>query len=169
MLDESTFASFYESTKQHLWLYIVRMMRDESRADDIFQETYVRFLQSDVINSGDSQLRSYLYRIATNLMRDHWRKQRREQRWFTDDSNDAPAQGSVADADLQHDIADALGYLAPRQRSMVWLAYVEEYTHKEIAEMLKVRERSVKVLLHRAKLKLLDIFQQKGIAPRATP
>ena len=165
MIDEKKFASFYEQTKHALWLYVAGMMREDSRADDIFQETYIRFLQSNVEHKSEVHMKSYLYRIATNLMRDHWRKQKRERRWFAPEEENAPSKSDANSIELQHDLSSALDCLAPQQRSMVWLAYVEEYSHKEIAEMLNLREKSVKVLLYRAKQKLGKLFKRKGITP----
>ena len=166
MVDESTFESFYQRTKQSLWLYVVRMMKDEDLADDVFQDTYIRFLHSNIDHLNESQMKSYLYRIATNRMRDHWRTLKRERRWFAAETEEPSVQTSV-EMDLRHDLANALQHLASQERAMVWLAYVEEYSHKEIAEMFKLREKSIKVLLHRAKRKLLEIFKHKGITSEA--
>ena len=41
-----------------------------------------------------------------------------------------------------------------KQRTLLWLAYVEEYSHREIAEILEISEGSVRVLLHRARGRL---------------
>ena len=164
MVDESTFASFYEHTKHSLWLFVARTMRDDARADDIFQESYIKFLQSDMEHKDEMKMKSYLYRIAANLMRDHWRKQKRERRWFAAGETEVPVKNGARGIELRQDITDALQLLNHQQRSMVWLAYAEEYSHREIAEMLNLREKSVKVLLYRAKQKLLEIFKHKGIS-----
>jgi RNA polymerase sigma-70 factor (ECF subfamily) len=163
MMDESTFASFYEKTKRSLWLYVAKMVNDESNADDIFQESYVRFLQSRVDLENEVQMKSYLYRIATNLVHDSWRRQKRERRWLTSQANEVTTRSGGSDVELRTDLSNALMELAPRQRSIVVLTYVEEYTHKEIAAILNLRETSVKVLLHRAKRRLLEIFKRTGI------
>jgi RNA polymerase sigma-70 factor, ECF subfamily len=168
-MDETAFASFYESTKHQLWLYIMKVAQDASVTDDMFQETYIRFLQRPAREKDERAMKSYLYRIATNLINDHWRRLKRDRKWFAGDAAEAPAANGAGQVEARQDIADALGHLAPQQRSMVWLAYVEEYTHREIAEMLKVKESSVKVLLHRAKQKLLEIFKHKGMTSEATP
>ena len=53
--------------------------------------------------------------------------------------------------------------MSPQQRSLLWLAYVEGYRHDEIASMLKLREKSVRVLLYRARRKLSEICRSMGI------
>jgi RNA polymerase sigma-70 factor (ECF subfamily) len=168
-IDESSFASFYDSTKRQIWLYIVKIVEDASAADDIFQETYIKFLQHTPRERNERAMKSYLYRIATNLINDHWRRKKRTRKWFSAEFGEPEAQNGTEAIDMRHDIKDALRHLAPPQRAMVWLAYVEEYTHREIADMLKVKENSVKVLLHRAKQKLLEIFKHKGITPEVMP
>ena len=168
MIDESTFQSFYERTKQSLWLYVVRMMKDDALADDIFQDAYIRFLQSSVEHTGESQMKSYLYRIATNLINDHWRKMKRERNWLEADTAREPTIDKGNTIDLQHDLNEAFHQLSQQQRSLLWLAYAEEYEHKEIAEILKLRVKSVKVLLFRAKQKLMEVCHRMGITSEGT-
>ena len=160
-MDESTFQSFYERTKKTLWLYVANMVKDHALADDIFQEAYIKFLQSAVEHSDQVKMKSYLYRIATNLMHDHWRRTKRERKW--QEHEEGQTTGNKNAADLRHDVSEAFGHLSPQQRSLLWLAYAEGYEHKEIATMLKLREKSIKVLLFRAKQKLTAIFKQMGI------
>lgn len=167
-MNETAFASFYEATKRQLWRYILSAVGDRSEADDIFQEAYVRLLQHEVRASGDEGRKAYLYRIAQNLIRDHWRRKSRTRKRFAEGAEEQASAPAAAAADARHDVADALRELAPQQRSMLWLAYVEAYTHKEIAALLKVKEQSVKVLLYRARQKLLEIFKHRGITPEAT-
>ncbi|HTK82145.1 MAG TPA: RNA polymerase sigma factor [Bacteroidota bacterium] len=163
MLDESTFSSFYDRTKAPFWKYIAAMVHDTALADDIFQESYVRFLQSRIESRNDVQMKSYLYRIASNLAHDHWRKEKHRSSVSPDELEDFSSHNPAGETELRSDIGDALKHLAPQQRSMVWLAYVEEYSHREIAGILKVKEQSVKVLLYRARQKLLEVFKVKGI------
>ena len=163
MIDESTFQSFYERTRQSLWLYVAGMMKDDALADDIFQDAYIRFLQSTAQHKDESRMKSYLYRIATNLMHDHWRKAKRQGKWLYAETETLPASYNDDATELRHDINEAFHQLSHQQRSLLWLAYAEEYQHKEIAEILKLREKSVKVLLFRAKQKLVEIFKHMGI------
>jgi len=52
--------------------------------------------------------------------------------------------------------------LKPRERQLVWLAYVERATHREIGEALGLSARSIRVLLFRAKEKLVRLLQESG-------
>lgn len=59
--------------------------------------------------------------------------------------------------------------LKPRDRSLLWLAYVEQMTHAEIAVVLEVKTGSVKVLLSRARSRFADILKSLGLAPEVSP
>lgn len=165
-MDETTFHSFYDSTKQPLWRYIASLTKDDALADDIIQESYIKFLQIDIEFKTDGQMKSYLYRIATNCMRDHWRKMKRERQWFEPEGAEvADTRDPVA---LRHDLEQSFAGLSPQQRSLLWLAYAEEYQHREIAEILELKEKSVKVLLFRAKQKMIAIAARLGFAKEVT-
>ena len=100
-----------------------------------------------------------LIRIASNLMVDHWRRTRHE-RSETGAALEAVAHGR--DLSLRLDMARVFAALRPEQRQLVWLAYVEGASHKEIGAAIGVRERSVRVLLHRAKRKLAGLLGEAG-------
>ena len=59
--------------------------------------------------------------------------------------------------------------LKPRERILLWLAYVEGYSSKEIAEVTKTKENSIKVQLFRARKELANILRQKESKVREEP
>ncbi len=166
-MDESVFQAFYEKTSRPLWRYIAGMVRDNAVADDLFQESYVRLLQSGVDFADEARMKSYLYRTATNCVRDYWRKTKREREWVgTEEAEAADTRDTVA---LRHDVEEAFAGLSPQQRALLWLAFAEEYTHREIAEILGLKEQSVKVLLFRAKQKMLRRAGQLEMTRKELP
>ena len=74
----------------------------------------------------------------------------------------ALARGSAHDQDVARTFAD----LAPRDRALLWLAYVEGETHEEMAASLGVRRGSIKVLLFRARRRLRELLRAKGVIAR---
>ena len=75
----------------------------------------------------------------------------------------------IPDLALRLDMARVFTALWPEQRQLVWLAYVEGASHKEIGAAIGVREGSVRVLLHRAKRKLAALLGEAGLARHRGP
>src|SRR5579872_2658801 len=76
-MDSERFAAFYERSARPLWAYLARVSGDPALADDLLQESFIRFLAADAPRTdvdGEVAARRYLFRIATNLLRDHWRR-----------------------------------------------------------------------------------------------
>jgi RNA polymerase sigma-70 factor (ECF subfamily) len=158
-MTEDAFRAFYEQTARGLWLYVVRMTGDARLADDLLQETYYRFLRSGASFEGDDHRRHYLFRIATNLVHDHRRRARVGT--FPTLPEEVP-EGSprdTADRVTAHiDLTRALAQLKPRERSMLWLAYAQGFSHDEIAATLGLKTASLKALLHRARRRLAALL-----------
>ena len=162
-MDEQAFHACYRRTAGPLRAYVTRVMGSVSHADDIVQEAYLRLLRIERPSDDPAVQRALLIRIASNLMVDHWRRTRRE----LPESAAPPESGADGpDLALRLDMARVFGALRPEQRQLVWLAYVERASHKEISAAIGVRECSVRVLLHRAKRKLAEILGD-GIWERA--
>jgi RNA polymerase sigma-70 factor, ECF subfamily len=157
-LDEGTFRTLYTQTVTPLRAYVVRTLGSVAHADDILQETYLRALRRPLETGDVRQWRAYLFRIAGNLLTDHWRRHDRETN--AGEVPDAPAQDR--DAALRLDMGRMFRRLRPRERQLLWLAYVEKASHDEIAAALGLRVPSVKVLLFRARSKLARLLRRTG-------
>ena len=162
-MDEDAFRSFYDRTARPVWAYLSRTTGDNRLADDLLQETYYRFLRAGSSYTDEAHRRHYLFRIAVNLVRDHYRRPRVE-RVPADDERchvqDAQSQsGAEADRAAQRiDLSRAMARLKPRERDMLWLAYVQGSSHQEIAAALGLRAASVKSLLFRARRRLASLL-----------
>ena len=160
MMDERAFLALYAQTAGQLRAYAARVLGDVTHADDIVQETYLRLLRTPLATDDVHQLRAFLFRVASNLMVDYWRRQRRERAL----PEELAAGASTVDPDVPRrlDMVRTFGLLKPQQRQLLWMAYVEEAGHRDIAAALGLRERSIRVLLHRARRKLARLLQQNG-------
>lgn len=163
-MDPATFQACFEATRAPLLAYLARVSGDAALAEDLLQEAYVRLLNAPPRDLRAEALRSWLLTTATRLLRDHWRSRRRWGWWpWGPDAGDAggipePAcPGIPPDQRAQDRQLVALGFaaLTPRQRSLLWLACVEGLDHGEISRALGLRAVSVKVLLHRARQRML--------------
>ena len=164
---EERFAIFYQRTARPLWSYLARVSGNAALADDLFQESYCRFLAGARREMGEEFQRRYLFRIATNLLRDHWRRQRGEPAPFSELGRvlEIPSSERMAeDVRTRRDVHRALEALRPRERAILWLAYVLGLSHREIAEVMGFRVLSVRLLLFRARRKLADVLRSRGIS-----
>lgn len=154
-MDEEAFRAFYDRTSRPLWSYLARLTRDRPLADDLVQETYYRFLRAGTRHESDAHRRYALFHIATNLARDEHR--RRLFRRTT--TTDAPSgQAPAGRPEVRLDLERAMARLRPRDRALVWLAYAEGASHREIAAALGVGLASVKTLLYRARHRLAGLL-----------
>ncbi len=161
-MNEECFRIFYQRTARPLWAYLARLSRDQALADDLVQEAYCRFLAGVRPEMSGAHQRNYLFRIATNLLRDHWRQTRNEPRTLAepDEALKIPSDERTADQiQVRQDLSRALARLNPREHALLWLAYVLGSSHKEIAEMLGLKSASIRLLLFRARRKLADLLR----------
>ena len=163
-MDEESFRDFYERTARPLWAYLSRVLGDASQADDLMQETYYRFLRARLPDLGESHRRNYLFRIATNLLRDSWRQKKSEHVPMPEGFEVATHDRTVEKIQQQSVLSSALDGLRPREREILWLAYAQGSSHKEIAEMLGLKPGSIRLMLFRARKKLAGFLRRQDLA-----
>ena len=163
-LDERAFAACYEDNRRSLWSYAYRVTGKGADADDIVQDAFCRLLQAEVDGLSDVGLRRYVFRIASNLIADRWRRSTREQSWLDRLKREPNAQ---LDAGYDDSVSREFAALRSRDRALLWLAYVEGENHQEIADALGLSRGSIKVLLSRARGRLRDLLTTKGLTARA--
>jgi RNA polymerase sigma-70 factor (ECF subfamily) len=159
-MDSAAFQIFHAKTAPGLRGYIRRASGNEALADDILQEAFLRFLRADVPPLEEAPLKAYLYKIAASLLVDHWRRVKRERRWSLRNFFGAePAANPSGDSDAMR----FFRRLKPQEQLLLWLAYVEGFEHREIAAALHVKEKSVRVLLFRARKNLARTLESAGL------
>jgi RNA polymerase sigma-70 factor, ECF subfamily len=156
VMDEDTFRAFYERTARGVWAYLARVTGDRQLADDLLQETFYRFLRAAATHESEAHRRNSLYRIATNLARDARRRSviRAALSLAGDEIERVPSPDHAGTADRNADFSRAMSRLKPRERAMLWLAYAEGVSHREIADVLGLRPASLKPMLSRARRRL---------------
>lgn len=158
-MTEDAFRAFYAITSRPLWSYLARVTGDRRVADDLLQETFYRFLRTTTAFVDDDHRRNYLFRIATNLAHDQRRRPRVNAVPLDETDPTLPATaGGAENAARRIDLNRAMAHLKPRERSLLWLAYVHGWSHQEIAAALGVKTGSLKMLLFRARQRLLAVI-----------
>jgi RNA polymerase sigma-70 factor (ECF subfamily) len=158
-MDEETFRGFYGRTAAMVWAYLSRATGDPSAADDLLQETFYRFLRAKIVFESEAHRRHYVFRIATNLVKDRYRRPRIDAAQIADESQ-LQASGNLAlETQERTDLQRAMAKLKPRERDLLWLAYGQGSSHQEIAGSLGLKTGSIKPLLFRARQKLKAILR----------
>jgi RNA polymerase sigma-70 factor (ECF subfamily) len=163
-MDEGSFRAFYNRTARPLWAYLAKVTGDSAAADDLMQECYYRFLRTRHAVMSEEQAKQYLFRTATNLLRDRWRRGQGKLNVALDDMEEVSTEERTAESvQTRSDLKTALRQLTPRELQLLWLAYVEGSSHKEISAVVGLRVASVRPMLFRARQKLVGILRKAGI------
>lgn len=157
------FIEFYQKDARSLWFYILKICGDENLADDIFQDTFYKFLKAKPAVLNEGHMRSYLFKIASNLIIDRKRREKVERKTFVAQQRDY--QERIHQESQEKKILSFMGldrmfrFLKTKEKILLWLTYVEGHTCGEVAEITGSNESSVKVQLFRARKKLAGILK----------
>jgi RNA polymerase sigma-70 factor (ECF subfamily) len=162
-------AAWREMHREHyprLWSSAQRILNNPTLADDVVQETFIKAHRDIHRFHGQSQLGTWLYRIAINQSLDTMRKKARTERWLsflspvaTEDSKiPALPEGEVAPAatlgleraDLRAQIGAAMAGLSTEHRAVVQLRLIDEMSLEETARLLRCKPGTVNSRLHYA-------------------
>ena len=154
-------------TQSKLYSYILFVVRDRDKADDIFQETFVKVItklhEGKYTTSG--KFAAWLMRIAHNVMMDFYREQKQENIVEPSEGNDLsnlnPA--NILDSNIENqfvneqvlsDVKKMMNMLPPTQREVVFMRFYQELSFKEIAETTGV---SINTSLGRMRYAILNM------------
>lgn len=154
---EALESSLCQTHEQRLFAYLLRLTGHRETAQDLTQETFIRAirdLRRHPDNAESPQLKAWLFRIATNLATDHFRRQRRIA-WlpFLPGRHGGAGSGSdssdtLAERDL---VTQALQRLSPETATILLLKDAEGFSAQEIASMVGLTYEAVKKRLARAR------------------
>jgi len=141
--------------------WVRRLVDDDDTAHEIASEAFVRLLAR--WTKVDSP-QSYLYMIATNLVRDHWRKTERERkaiRSVTARAATEAAMEEVAYPVQDVDVRNLIASLPPRLRDPFLLHYYGGFGIREVATLLRRPEGTIKADLFAARARLKTVLRQR--------
>lgn len=186
MADQRDFAQQAMQYAPQLYSAAVRMTRSKADAEDLVQETYLRAYRGYSNFTEGTNLRAWLFRILTNTFINSYRaKQRRVQETELDDVEDLYLYKRISGIDVasrsaedtlfelftDDEVKAALEALPEAFRMPVLLADVEDFSYKEIAEMLDIPIGTVMSRLHRGRKAmqkaLIDYATERGLLERA--
>ena len=151
-----------------LFNYLVRSLQDENDAADLSQETFVRVYQHRGRYDATQRFSTWLYAIATNLVKNRYRHRSRHPQVSLDARNEAtgedfrenlPAHDATPSESLQASeraeaVRKAVGQLPEEIRTPLLLSEYEELSHAEIGEILNCSAKAVETRIYRARKQL---------------
>jgi RNA polymerase sigma-70 factor (ECF subfamily) len=161
-VDEAAFNDLYRRVARPLWAYLRRMTGDAALADDLLQEAFTRLLVQAAPPLDEAAQRAWLFRVASNLAVDALRRAKRTAP--VDEDEDAEPAAPVQpgrDPILARQMGRVFAKLDVKERALLWLAYVETSSHRDIAGALGLKESSIRVLLFRARKKLAGLWARQ--------
>lgn len=152
--DLPALTAIYDRYSPGIYRYAMRLLGDETLAEDCVTETFARFLKALRNGQGPQQhLQAYLYRIAHNWITDIYRREPPPSAELDGDKliSDSPPPDEQADIRIQQArVRLALRALTPEQRQVISLRFVEGWETEEVAKVLQKTVGAVKALQHRA-------------------
>ncbi len=164
----------YKDNARYVWGLCYRMTGDASEAEDIVQETFARAVASPPART-DEPWRPWLVRVAGNLARDRLRRRKRRGYsgpWLPSPIETAEEAASDDDQERRYGMLESVSFafllamevLTPRQRAVLLLRDVFDYSVTEAAVALELSEANVKTTHHRARV-ALDSYDHARTVP----
>ena len=157
--DHEAFATLVDAHQRYVYNLALRLLKDENEALDLAQETFVRAWTALPNFKGQSQFRTWLYRIVTNLCYNRLPNLRRSLNDLGDDViEDIPHPDRLAlkieSDEVREYLHRAIGNLDENYRLLITLRYQNELSYEEIASTLNLPLGTVKTGIFRAKEQL---------------
>ncbi len=146
----------YDAHVDRIYRLAYRLAGDDDLAQDFTQETFIRAFERIEGFRGEAAFGTWLYAIATTVILNGLRKVKRlrTREADLDDAAVIGASSADADPDLQQKLANAVGDLPLKYRTVFVMHDVEGYTHEEIGAALGVPAGTSKAQLSRARARL---------------
>lgn len=146
----------YETQYDKIYRYCYYKVNNAAMAEDITQETFLRFLENNTYKEKGKEL-NYLYTIARNLCIDEYRKR------VSEELPEDLAEGSVEEALVESlDMRRALAKLTPMERELVLLRFVNEVPVKVLCELQECSRFALNRRLKQVLKKLRGYLEEKG-------
>ena len=162
--DPEAIASLYDLYAPKIFSYIYHRLSDPNVAEDLTAQVFLRMIEAIETEKGwRTSFSGWIYRIAHNLVVDHYRKRSRAEFSNIDDTPNIPARrgdpyqttAALLDSD---ELIRAINLLTEEQAQVISLRFLESLTITEVAEIMDKSEGSIKALQYRAVASLRRIM-----------
>ncbi len=157
------FEDLLGSYQREIYRYALHLTRNQTDADDLYQETFLKAYKAYDRLDGAANHRAWLYRIATNTFLSHRRKAVRERPLDDEMDGEIPAAAidqpaSMDSRDLLREVEQFIETLPEKQRVALVLRKYHEFDYRQIGETLKCSEDAARANVYEALRKLRACF-----------
>ncbi len=167
--DEAALGELYDRYEVKIYSYIFRRTGEQTLAEDLTAQVFLKMLEA-IRNrkAWHSSFSGWLYRIAHNLVIDHYRQRGHYVQVALDDEPmlSADDQNPAHNAEMKLDaerLRAAISRLTDEQAEVISLRFLEGYNISEVAEMMNKTEGSIKALQYRAVTTLRQFLQYEQL------
>lgn len=160
--DQQAFRALFDRYVPKLMRLARRRLPSDEHAREVVQQTFFQLHAARHDFRTDRKLRPYVFTIAMNLVREHYRRAGRRKEGELEPERhavDAPELGPVESQQRAAQLRTALSELPDNQREVVELHWFEEMPFAEVAAIVGASEGAVRVRAHRAYKRLKDLLK----------
>ncbi|MBD3889897.1 RNA polymerase sigma factor [Olleya marilimosa] len=145
--------------KERLYWHIRHIVKSHDDANDVLQNTFIKVFKNINKFKGDSQLYSWLYRIATNEALTHLKRNAKLKNITNEDAQDLAINNLQSDVyfegeDIQIKLQKAIATLPEKQQLVFNMKYFQDLKYSELSEILDTSEGALKASYHLASKKI---------------
>lgn len=154
-MTEDVFCEIYNKYKNTVYSVIFNYLKNIDDTADLQQEVFIRLYQANVDFESDEHLKAWLIRVSINLCNNYCRSSRHKA--------NVPLSEEIPYFDMNHgnELLSVVLSLPEKYRIPLHLFYYEDYTIKQISDVLNMPENTIKVRLKRGREKLIKILNKE--------
>lgn len=165
--DFAAFAELYQRYLEPVYRFVRAQTRDRATAEDLTAQVFLKALNAAGTFKGDGTYRAWIFTIARNTVTS-WRAERKKNLVPIEDlpehPDPAPSAQALAIASEDRELLwTAVARLPEAQQEVVRLRYRRDLTIEEIARVTRRSTGAVRVLLHRARVRLQHLLKTKDV------
>jgi len=173
--NQESFEVLFNRHKTRIYSYIMLVIKDQHLAEDIFQETFIKVINSLKLGKYQDEGRfvPWVMRIAHNLIIDHFRKEKHLPTISNDDYemdifnsskfSEATVEQSLIKGQIEKEVRSLLDELPEDQREVVYMRHFMGLSFKDIAEQTDVSINTALGRMRYALINLRKIIKEKNL------
>ena len=164
--DDNGFVEIVRVYNDGLILYLNSFVNNISVADELAEDAFVKLGVKKPRYTGKSSFKTWLYAIGRNIAIDYIRKKAKEKTIPLDDCAEHTEEELLESRYIRQEekimLHRAMNNLKPEYRQVLWLVYFEEFSHREVAKIMRKSVHAIESLVSRARQSLRTKLHEEG-------